>query len=383
MAQSASLEAPARLRISLPAMLNSRPSTATGRSSALPVLSRESGQQAESRTRRRGANVAREPCGVRPLAARRGRPEQRPRDDRGTPGAEPAGGTTTPFVRWTIGAILFSGETSSGDGHRRRQPNRRPRWRRPTTPQDVEPRDLRALAGCRRLRARRRGQPRRLVEAAVRDHPAAAQRHRRAAHRPRPDHDGRGRDGPPRADAGPPDAVGARRRPRLDRRAGRARRDHRRGRRDARTRSAASATSSGCGSSSTRRATIIADQQRRLGVSVDWSRLRFTMDEGSAEAVRVAFKRLYDDGLAYRGEQLINWCPGDLTSLSDLEVIATPTKGTLWYGPLPLRRRRRRGRSRRDDHRRHDAARDDPRRHGGGRPSGRRALRRRSSAAAC
>jgi len=76
---------------------------------------------------------------------------------------------------------------------------------------------------------------------------------------------------------------------------------------------------------------VIADQQRRLGISADWSRLRFTMDEGSARAVRVAFKKLYDDGLAYRAEQLINWCPGDLTSLSDLEVVARPTTGTLWY----------------------------------------------------
>jgi valyl-tRNA synthetase len=71
-------------------------------------------------------------------------------------------------------------------------------------------------------------------------------------------------------------------------------------------------------------------QHRRLGASVDWDRLRFTMDEGSARAVRVGFKRLYDEGLAYRGEKLINWCPRDLTSVSDLEVIATPTKGTLW-----------------------------------------------------
>ncbi len=76
--------------------------------------------------------------------------------------------------------------------------------------------------------------------------------------------------------------------------------------------------------------TVMGDQHKRLGASADWSRLRFTMDEGSAKAVRVAFKRLYDDGLAYRGEQLINWCPGDLTSVSDLEVVATPTKGTLW-----------------------------------------------------
>jgi valyl-tRNA synthetase len=75
----------------------------------------------------------------------------------------------------------------------------------------------------------------------------------------------------------------------------------------------------------------IADQQRRLGISADWGRLRFTMDEGSARAVRVAFNKLYDDGLAYRAEQLINWCPGDQTSLSDLEVVATPTTGTLWY----------------------------------------------------
>ena len=77
------------------------------------------------------------------------------------------------------------------------------------------------------------------------------------------------------------------------------------------------------------RSTILG-QERRLGLSLDWKRLRFTMDDGSAKAVRVAFKRLYDDGLAYRGERLVNWCPGDLTSVSDLEVVATPTTGTLW-----------------------------------------------------
>ena len=54
------------------------------------------------------------------------------------------------------------------------------------------------------------------------------------------------------------------------------------------------------------------------------------MDEGSARAVRVSFKRLYDDGLAYRAEALINWCPGCRTSVSDLEVIPTPGDGTLW-----------------------------------------------------
>ena len=54
------------------------------------------------------------------------------------------------------------------------------------------------------------------------------------------------------------------------------------------------------------------------------------MDEGSARAVRTAFKRLYDDGLAYRAEALVNWCPGCRTSISDLEMIATPETGTLW-----------------------------------------------------
>ena len=75
---------------------------------------------------------------------------------------------------------------------------------------------------------------------------------------------------------------------------------------------------------------VILEQHRRLGASADWSRQRFTMDAGSARAVRVAFKRLYDDGLAYRDEQLINWCPGCQTSLSDLEVVAKPQGGTLW-----------------------------------------------------
>jgi valyl-tRNA synthetase len=75
---------------------------------------------------------------------------------------------------------------------------------------------------------------------------------------------------------------------------------------------------------------VMLGQQRRLGASCDWSRLRFTMDEGSARAVRVAFERLYRDGLAYRTEALINWCPGCRTSVSDLEVIPKPETGTLW-----------------------------------------------------
>jgi valyl-tRNA synthetase len=71
-------------------------------------------------------------------------------------------------------------------------------------------------------------------------------------------------------------------------------------------------------------------QQRRVGASLDWSRLRFTMDDVSAAAVREAFLRLYRDGLAYRTEALVNWCPGCRTSLSDLEVLPTPESGTLW-----------------------------------------------------
>ena len=75
---------------------------------------------------------------------------------------------------------------------------------------------------------------------------------------------------------------------------------------------------------------VILGQQRRLGASLDWGRLRFTMDELSSRAVREAFTRLYREGLAYRRETLINWCPGCRTSLSDLEVVATPETGTLW-----------------------------------------------------
>jgi valyl-tRNA synthetase len=75
---------------------------------------------------------------------------------------------------------------------------------------------------------------------------------------------------------------------------------------------------------------IIGGQHRRLGASLDWSRLRFTMDEGSARAVRVAFKRLWDAGLAYRGQALVNWCPRCRTTISDLENIKREETGTLW-----------------------------------------------------
>ena len=75
---------------------------------------------------------------------------------------------------------------------------------------------------------------------------------------------------------------------------------------------------------------IIGNQHRRLGASLDWSRERFTMDEGSARAVRTAFKRLWDRGLAYRAEALVNWCPRCRTTISDLENIHREETGTLW-----------------------------------------------------
>jgi valyl-tRNA synthetase len=79
----------------------------------------------------------------------------------------------------------------------------------------------------------------------------------------------------------------------------------------------------------TTRETILS-QQRRVGASADWGRLRYTMDDRSAASVRVAFERLFQAGLAYRTEALVNWCPGCRTSVSDLEVISTPETGTLW-----------------------------------------------------
>jgi valyl-tRNA synthetase len=69
-----------------------------------------------------------------------------------------------------------------------------------------------------------------------------------------------------------------------------------------------------------RSGTTIVEQMKRLGASADWSRSRFTMDEGLSRAVREAFVRLYDDGLIYRGPRLVNWDPKLLTALSDLEV---------------------------------------------------------------
>ena len=161
------------------------------------------------------------------------------------------------------------------------------------------------------------------------------------------DLDARGRDDPARPDAGPPDALAARPRPRLDRRAVRARQDHRRRGRDAGDARAASATSSGCGSSSTRRARSCsassAGSARRSTGAACGSRWTRAPRGPSASS----FKRLYDDGLAYRTEALINWCPGCRTSVSDLEVHPDRRDGHALDDPLPPDRRGdRRARSR-------------------------------------
>ena len=80
----------------------------------------------------------------------------------------------------------------------------------------------------------------------------------------------------------------------------------------------------------------IQDQFRRLGASCDWSRERFTLDEGLSKAVREVFVRLYEEGLLYRGERLINWCPDCRSAISDLEVDHVDTPGTLTHVRYPL-----------------------------------------------
>jgi len=80
----------------------------------------------------------------------------------------------------------------------------------------------------------------------------------------------------------------------------------------------------------------IFNQLKRLGSSCDWSRERFTMDEGLSKAVREVFVRLYEEGLIYRDERLINWCPRCLTALSDIEVEHEETDGTLFYIKYPI-----------------------------------------------
>ena len=113
-------------------------------------------------------------------------------------------------------------------------------------------------------------------------------------------------------------------------------------------------------------------QMRRLGCSCDWSRERFTLDDGLSAAVREVFVRLYEKGLIYRGNRIVNWCPRCQTALSDLEVE--------YEDELPASSSTSATRSRTapgTSDRRHHPARDDARRHRRGGPPRRRALRRR------
>ncbi|HUR42333.1 MAG TPA: valine--tRNA ligase [Verrucomicrobiae bacterium] len=81
---------------------------------------------------------------------------------------------------------------------------------------------------------------------------------------------------------------------------------------------------------------IIGQQMRRIGSSVDWSRDRFTMDEGYSKAVLEHFVRLHEEGLVYRGKRLVNWDPVLLTAISDLEVASAEEAGKLWHLRYPL-----------------------------------------------
>ncbi len=82
---------------------------------------------------------------------------------------------------------------------------------------------------------------------------------------------------------------------------------------------------------------VIIGQLKRLGCSCDWKRLRFTLDEGLTQAVQEAFLRLYEKGLIYKGNYIINWCPRCSTALSDEEARHKEIKGKLWYIRYPLK----------------------------------------------
>ena len=81
----------------------------------------------------------------------------------------------------------------------------------------------------------------------------------------------------------------------------------------------------------------IVEQLKKLGSSCDWERERFTMDEGLSEAVKEVFIRLYQKGLIYRGERIINWCPKCNTSISDAEVEYEEKEGKMWHIKYPVK----------------------------------------------
>ncbi len=80
----------------------------------------------------------------------------------------------------------------------------------------------------------------------------------------------------------------------------------------------------------------IVNQLQRIGLSADWSRQRFTLDEKLSESVKTAFIKLYEEGLIYRGNYLVNWCPASQSAVSDLEVESKEVEGNLWHFRYPL-----------------------------------------------
>ena len=81
----------------------------------------------------------------------------------------------------------------------------------------------------------------------------------------------------------------------------------------------------------------IKNQLKRLGVSCDWSRERFTLDEGLSDAVTHVFLKMYEDGLIYKGSRIVNWCPSCGTTISDIEVVHKDEPGKLWYVKYPFK----------------------------------------------
>ena len=121
---------------------------------------------------------------------------------------------------------------------------------------------------------------------------------------------------------------------------------------------------------------VIVNQLKRLGASCDWSRERFTMDEGLSRAVVKVFVELHREGLIYKDKRLVNWDPKLLTAISDLEVQQVEVKGSLWYLRYPIRGQDLQSRRCLHLHRGRDhPARDDAGRHRGCRASGERAAR--------
>ena len=131
---------------------------------------------------------------------------------------------------------------------------------------------------------------------------------------------------------------------------------------------AARPSSSESGSGSASPGGTIIRQLKTLGASCDWERERFTLDPGLSNAVKEVFCQLYDAGLIYRGDYIINWCPRCQTALSDLEVEYQERDGKLWHIRYPLVVGRRRGGGG------HDAARDHAGGHRRGGPSRGRAV---------